>query len=50
MPIIASGGITYLEEIQQLKAMGLTGAIVVKALYEGLLDLKQVLDTGGDLC
>ena len=50
VPIIASGGITYLEEIQQLKAMGLTGAIVGKALYEGLLDLKQVLETGGDLC
>ncbi len=50
IPIVASGGITYLEEIQQLKEMGLTGAIVGKALYEGKLDLKEVLKMGGDLC
>lgn len=50
VPIVASGGITYLEEIRTLKDMGLTGAIVGKALYEGKLDLKEVLEAGGDLC
>ena len=50
IPIIASGGITYMEEIEMLEKMGVTGAIVGKALYEGRLDLKEVLTVGGDLC
>lgn len=50
VPVIASGGITYLDEIRQLREMGLSGAIVGKALYEGRLDLKEVLKTGEDLC
>lgn len=44
IPIIASGGITYLEEIEKLKDIGIAGAIVGKALYEGMLDLKKVLE------
>ena len=44
IPIIASGGITYLEEIEKLKEIGIAGAIVGKALYEGRLDLKKVLE------
>ena len=50
IPIVASGGITYLDEIQKLKDMGVSGAIVGKALYEGKLDLKEVLKTGGEIC
>ena len=44
--LIASGGITYLEEIKELKDYGLTGAIVGKAIYEGKLDLRKVLEIG----
>lgn len=42
--IIASGGITYEEEISTLKDLGIYGLIVGKALYEGRLDLKRVLN------
>lgn len=41
--VIASGGVTTLEDIKRLKAMNLYGAIVGKALYDGKLDLEEVL-------
>ncbi|OLS03187.1 1-(5-phosphoribosyl)-5-[(5-phosphoribosylamino)methylideneamino]imidazole-4-carboxamide isomerase [Tissierella creatinophila] len=41
--VIASGGVTTLEDIKKLKVMGLYGAIVGKALYDGKLDLEEVL-------
>ena len=41
--VIASGGITTLDDIKRLKTMGLYGAIVGKALYDGKLDLEEVL-------
>ena len=41
--IIASGGITTLEDIRRLKDMGIYGAIIGKALYNGDLVLKEVL-------
>lgn len=44
LKITASGGITYLEEINKLKEMGVHSAIVGKALYEGVLDLADVLE------
>jgi len=42
--LIASGGISSLEEIEMLADMDLSGAILGKALYTGLLDLKEVID------
>ncbi len=41
--IIASGGVTYMEELQELKKMGVYGAILGKALYAGSLLLKEVV-------
>lgn len=41
--IIASGGVTTLEEIAALRDMGVHGAVIGKALYSGVLDLKKVL-------
>lgn len=41
--VIASGGVTSLEDIKKLKSMGMYGAIVGKALYDGKLDLGEVL-------
>lgn len=41
--VIASGGVTTLEDIKRLKKMDLYGAIVGKALYDGKLDLEEVL-------
>ena len=43
LKVTASGGITYPEEIRRLREIGVHGAIVGKALYEGLLDLSKVL-------
>lgn len=41
--VIASGGVTTLDDIKRLKAMNIYGAIVGKALYDGKLDLEEVL-------
>jgi len=44
-PVIASGGISSLNHLRMLKALGVEGAIVGKALYTGDIDLKQALAT-----
>ena len=41
--IIASGGVTTLEDIKELREMNLYGAIIGKALYDGRLDLKDAM-------
>ena len=42
--LIASGGVSSLEDIAALKAMGLHGAIIGKAYYTGAIDLKKALE------
>jgi phosphoribosylformimino-5-aminoimidazole carboxamide ribotide isomerase len=42
-PVIASGGVTTLEDIRRLADIGLSGCIIGRALYEGRLDLREVL-------
>jgi phosphoribosylformimino-5-aminoimidazole carboxamide ribotide isomerase len=44
-PIIAAGGISSLNHLKMLKALGVEGAIVGKALYTGDINLKQALAT-----
>lgn len=44
LDIIASGGISFESEITELKSMGVSGAIVGKAIYENKLDLKKVIE------
>jgi phosphoribosylformimino-5-aminoimidazole carboxamide ribotide isomerase len=41
--IIASGGITTLEDVTRLASMGLFGAILGKALYKGTLSLREAI-------
>ncbi|MBE6782824.1 MAG: 1-(5-phosphoribosyl)-5-[(5-phosphoribosylamino)methylideneamino]imidazole-4-carboxamide isomerase [Ruminococcaceae bacterium] len=43
LDIIASGGITFEDEIKKLADMNTYGAIVGKAVYAGKLDLERVL-------
>jgi phosphoribosylformimino-5-aminoimidazole carboxamide ribotide isomerase len=43
VPVIASGGVTTLEDIERLAARGLAGCIIGRALYEGKLDLKAAI-------
>ena len=42
--LIASGGVSTVEDVRALKALGLYGAIVGKALYTGDLSLKEALE------
>ena len=42
--LIASGGVSTLEDIAALKDMGLSGAIIGKAYYTGAIDLKEALE------
>ena len=44
MNIIASGGVSSLEDIKRLAAMQLHGAIVGKAYYTGAVDLKEAME------
>ncbi len=43
IPVIASGGVTTLEDLQKLRTIGCESAIVGKALYEGRFDLSMSL-------
>ncbi len=47
LDIVASGGITFAHEIETLTEMGIYGAIVGKAVYEGKLSLKDALEAAG---
>ena len=42
--LIASGGVSTMEDIEALKAMGLHGAIIGKAYYTGAIDLKTAVE------
>lgn len=44
MQIIASGGVSTMEDIRTLAAMGLHGAIVGKAYYTGAVDLREAIE------
>lgn len=44
MDIVASGGVSDLEDIKALKEMKLYGAIVGKAYYVGAIDLKEAIE------
>lgn len=41
--VIASGGVISIDDIRRLRELGLYGAIIGKALYDGKLDLREVL-------
>lgn len=42
--LIASGGVSDLEDVKALKKMNLSGAIIGKAYYTGAIDLKEALE------
>ena len=47
LKITASGGVSSLEELKELQAIGTHAAILGKALYTGRLDLKTVIEEVG---
>ena len=44
MNIVASGGVSTLEDVQALASMDLYGAIIGKAYYTGAINLKQAIE------
>ena len=43
MQLVASGGVSSLEDVKRLAARGLYGAIIGKAYYTGAIDLKEAI-------
>ncbi|MCG3203741.1 MAG: 1-(5-phosphoribosyl)-5-[(5-phosphoribosylamino)methylideneamino] imidazole-4-carboxamide isomerase [Elusimicrobia bacterium] len=46
MKIIASGGVSSLQDIQHLKTLGVPACVVGKAIYEGKLKLAEAIALG----
>lgn len=44
LALIASGGVSSIEDIKALREMGLAGAIIGKAYYIGAIDLREALE------
>ena len=44
MNIVASGGVSALDDVKALRALELYGAIIGKAYYTGAIDLKEALE------
>ncbi len=44
LELVASGGVSTLGEIETLKSLGLSGAIIGKAYYTGAIDLRRAIE------
>lgn len=44
MQIVASGGVSSIEDVKRLAAMDIHGAIIGKAYYTGAVDLKEAIE------
>ena len=44
LQIIASGGVSSLEDVTKLAALNIHGAIIGKAYYTGAIDLKEAIE------
>lgn len=45
--LIASGGMSSIDDLKKLQAMGLYGAITGKAIYEGKITMEEIRSLGG---
>ena len=43
IPVVASGGVTDLDDVRRLTALNLAGIVIGRAIYEQTLDLKEAL-------
>jgi phosphoribosylformimino-5-aminoimidazole carboxamide ribotide isomerase len=43
LPVIASGGVTSIDDVKKLKDMGVWAAILGKAVYEGLIKIEEAI-------
>lgn len=46
LSVVASGGVTTLDDVRRLKDAGLSAAIIGRALYEGTIDLAEAVKIG----
>lgn len=44
LDLIASGGVSSLDDVKSLSAMGIAGAIIGKAYYIGAIDLREAIE------
>ena len=44
LQIVASGGVSSIEDVKRLRALDLYGAIIGKAYYTGAIDLKEAIE------
>lgn len=49
LPVIASGGVTTLDDVRRLARLNLAGCIIGRALYEGRLDLAEAIQVVQEL-
>ena len=47
-PVIASGGVTTVDDVRRLKKVGVAGAIIGRSLYEGKITLDAALAAAGE--
>ena len=47
VPVVASGGVSTIDDIKQLITTGAEAAIVGRSLYEGTLDLAKAIEAAG---
>jgi phosphoribosylformimino-5-aminoimidazole carboxamide ribotide isomerase len=48
IPLVASGGVTTLADVEKLVEMNMPAAIVGRSLYDGVMKLEEVLQIAGD--
>jgi phosphoribosylformimino-5-aminoimidazole carboxamide ribotide isomerase len=48
IPVIASGGVTTLDDVKQLQEAGLDGAIIGRSLYDGVIDLAEAISLAAE--
>ena len=48
-PVVASGGVTRLSDVEALARLPIAGMIIGRALYEGTIELRAALEVVGDV-
>ncbi|MCE5186723.1 MAG: 1-(5-phosphoribosyl)-5-[(5-phosphoribosylamino)methylideneamino]imidazole-4-carboxamide isomerase [Planctomycetaceae bacterium] len=48
LPVVAAGGVTTVEDVRALKAAGVAGAVIGRALYEGTIDLRAAIEAANE--
>jgi phosphoribosylformimino-5-aminoimidazole carboxamide ribotide isomerase len=48
VPVVASGGVTRIEDVRALAGLPIAGMIIGRALYEGTIDLRAAIEVACD--